>query len=53
MEKSTDYIHRCVEIITADKNISEHTITLMFLEYGKLLEYEKRQTIKNKLNSKK
>lgn len=53
MENSIDYIHRCLETIKADKNLSDYTITLMFLEYGKLLEIEKRKTIKDKLNQKK
>lgn len=35
MSKSNDYMFRCVEVICADKNVSEDTLILMFLEYGK------------------
>lgn len=40
---SNDYIYRCLNTLKADKNISDNTIILMFLQYGKLLleEYEK------------
>lgn len=38
---SAEYILRCAEIIRADKEISERTIQIMFLEYGRLLLDEK------------
>ena len=34
---SNDYLLRCAEIIVNDKNISEQTIIIMFLEYKKIL----------------
>lgn len=34
-ETSQQYAVRCAEIIKADKNISNDTILLMFIEYGK------------------
>lgn len=40
-ETSTDYIYRCVEVIKNDKNISEDTLIIMFIEYGKRLLKEK------------
>lgn len=36
-ETSADYAIRCAEIIKADQNISQDTILLMFVEYGKKL----------------
>jgi hypothetical protein len=36
-QSSNDYILRCAEIIVNDKNISEQTIIIMFLEYKKIL----------------
>lgn len=39
---SKEYIYRCVDIIKADKNISETTIILMFLFYGELLLQESK-----------
>ena len=38
---SNDYIFHCIDIIKADKNVSEHTLTIMFIEYGRLLLLEK------------
>ena len=40
-ESSNEYIFRCVEVIKADKNISEDTLIIMFIEYGKKLLKEK------------
>lgn len=34
-ESSQQYAIRCAEIIKADKNVSNDTILLMFIEYGK------------------
>lgn len=42
-ETSNDYIFRCVDIIKNDKTISEHTLVIMFIEYGKKLLKEKLQ----------
>jgi len=42
LESSGDYAIRCSEIIKADAKISEHTIILMFIEYGKKLLNEKK-----------
>jgi len=44
MPKSDDHIYRCIDIIQADKNISDQTIILMFLAYKDLViqEYEKK-----------
>jgi len=52
-QTSTEYIQRCVETIKADKNLSEHTITLMFMEYAKILHWEKRKAINDKVKAKK
>jgi hypothetical protein len=41
-ESSGDYAIRCSEFIKADANISEYTIILMFIEYGKKLLNEKK-----------
>lgn len=40
-ETSQQYAIRCAEIIKADKNVSEDTIIIMFIEYGNLLMQEK------------
>ena len=44
MPKSDDHIYRCVDVIKADKSISDQTIIIMFLTYKNLIiqEYEKR-----------
>jgi hypothetical protein len=44
MPKSDDHIYRCIDIIQADKNVSDQTIILMFLAYKDLViqEYEKK-----------
>lgn len=39
---SEEHIYRCIDVIKNDKNISEHTIILMFLIYKDLLENERR-----------
>ena len=46
---SADYILRCSDIIRADKNISDATIQIMFLEYGALLLSESSKTPANKV----
>jgi hypothetical protein len=46
MPKSDDHIYRCVDIIKADKSISDQTIIIMFLTYKNLIieEYEKTKS---------
>ena len=48
--KSDDYINRCVEVILNDKNLSETTITIMFLEYKRLIFEESKYYGKNDKN---
>ena len=40
MKESESHIYNCADIILHDKNISETTIIIMFLEYKKLVEKE-------------
>lgn len=42
-ETSASYIVRCAQIIKADPNVSEKTIQIMFLEYGRLLLQEQNE----------
>lgn len=44
-ESSNDYAIRCAETIVADKNITEDTILIMFMEYKKRLNKEIRDQI--------
>ena len=37
MSKSSEHLFRCLDIMKADKNISEETTIIMFVEYGRLL----------------
>jgi hypothetical protein len=48
MPKSDDHIYRCVDIIQADKTVSDQTIILMFLAYKNLIidEHEKSKNAK-------
>lgn len=41
MSSSSEYALMCAEMIKADQNISEQTIIIMFLEYGKKILKEK------------
>lgn len=41
-ETSSEYAIRCADIIKSDPTISEHTIIIMFVEYGKKLLKEKK-----------
>lgn len=43
MESSNDYMYRCIDIINADKNISETTLILMFQEFKKKIEAENNE----------
>jgi len=49
MAKSDEHIYRCVDVIKNDKNISEQTIIIMFLQYKELLtkEINEQRTSKN------
>ena len=49
MAKSDEHIHRCVDVIKNDKNISEQTIIIMFLQYKELLtkEINEQRTSRN------
>jgi hypothetical protein len=38
---STDYLHRCLDTINADTDISENTMIIMFQQYAKLISDEK------------
>lgn len=40
---SEQYLNHCVDILQADKTVSEHTMILMFVEYGKKLISEKEK----------
>ena len=40
-ESSAKYIIRCVETIMADKNISEQTLLVMFMQYSEKVLKEK------------
>lgn len=46
-ETSEKYIYRCVDVIMNDKNISEDTIIIMFLQYKKLVIKEIKEQIYN------
>ena len=37
MPESVKHIERCVDILLADKNVSEETIKIMFLVYKELV----------------
>jgi hypothetical protein len=49
MAKSDEHIYRCVDVIKNDKNISEQTIIIMFLQYKELLtkEINEQRTSRN------
>lgn len=44
-KSSNDYAIRCAETIVADKNITENTILIMFMEYKKRLTKEIRDQV--------
>lgn len=46
-QSSSDYAIRCAETIVADKNITEETILIMFMEYKKILFKEIREQTLN------
>jgi hypothetical protein len=37
MSKSAEHLYRCLDVIKADKSLSEETLIIMFVEYGKLV----------------
>ena len=43
-KNSSEYALMCSEMIKADPNISEQTIIIMFIEYGKKLLKEKNKS---------
>lgn len=44
MSKSSQHLYRCLDTINADKNISEETMIIMFVEYGKLVSEESKSS---------
>ena len=44
MSKSSEHLFRCLDIMKADKNISEETTIIMFVEYGRLLIEESKSS---------
>lgn len=44
-QTSSDYLYRCLDIIEADENISEKTISIMFHQYAKLVTEEKMEKV--------
>jgi hypothetical protein len=54
MSESIKHIERCVDIIQADKNVSEETIKIMFIHYKGLVikEYINQQSKQYKFQKK-
>jgi hypothetical protein len=48
MLESESFMVRCVELIQHDKNLSEETLIIMFMQYKKLLELEIKEKNINK-----
>ena len=40
MSESEKFMFRCIELIKHDKNLSEETLMIMFMQYKKLIEEE-------------
>lgn len=40
MVESEKFMFRCIELIKHDKNLSEETLMIMFMQYKKLIEEE-------------
>lgn len=40
MLESDKFMFRCIELITHDKNLSEETLIIMFMQYKQLVEEE-------------
>lgn len=51
MSKSNEHLYHCLDVIKADKNISEETKIIMFVEYAKLVVEESAPTNWIKYNS--
>jgi len=43
MLESEKFMFRCIELIKFDKNLSEETLMIMFMQYKRLLEMENNQ----------
>jgi hypothetical protein len=43
MLESEKFMFRCIELIKHDKNLSEETLMIMFMQYKRLLEMEINQ----------
>ena len=43
MLESEKFMYRCIELIKHDKNLSEETLMIMFMQYKRLLEMENNQ----------
>lgn len=43
MLESEKFMFRCIELIKHDKNLSEETLMIMFMQYKRLLEMENNQ----------
>jgi hypothetical protein len=48
MLESESFMYRCIELIQNDKNLSEETLMIMFMQFKKLLELEIKEKNKNK-----
>jgi hypothetical protein len=43
MLESESFMFRCIELIKHDKNLSEETLMIMFMQFKKLLELEMKE----------
>ena len=50
MNSSKEYLFRCLDIMKADKNLSEETKIIMFVEYARLVlkEHNAKKDFKKK-----
>jgi hypothetical protein len=42
METSNDYLYRCLDVLNADKSLSEATLIIMFKQYAEMYCQEKK-----------
>lgn len=42
MSESEKFMYRCIELIKHDKNLSEETLIIMFMQYKYLIEVENK-----------
>lgn len=42
MLESEKFMYRCIELIKHDKNLSEETLMIMFMQYKHLIEIENK-----------